>query len=188
MLSNLKSLKWARDSVHLVKVNETYLKVISEPSVIHELSERLTFSVPGAQFMPAVRNKHWDGKIRLLNTMTGLTYVGLVKHIEEFCKSRDYELKLDKELQYQVAFNNVADVVTAFKLTKEPRDYQVQAFKIAVEKERGIFLSPTASGKSLIIYLLTRYYTKLVKQKVLIIVPTVSLVTQMKGDFEDYQG
>ena len=184
----MKNSKWVRDKVYLVKINETYLKVVSEPSVVQELSEHLTFMVPGAKFMPEVRNKVWDGKIRLLNSLTGLTYTGLVKEISEFCNSRNYDIQLDKELEYTALFDDVNEVVEKFKLTKSPRDYQVHAFKTAVEEERGIFLSPTASGKSLIIYLLTRYYTKLVKQKVLIIVPTVSLVMQMKKDFEDYQG
>ena len=184
----MKNSKWVRDSVYLVKVNETYLKVVSEPSVLQELSEHLTFMVPGAKFMPAYKNKFWDGKVRLLNSLTGLTYTGLVKEISEFCSSRNYDVKLDDELKYQVAFDNIDNVIERFKITKQPRDYQLEAFKIAVENERGVFLSPTASGKSLIIYLLSRYYNKLVQQKVLIIVPTVSLVMQMKKDFEDYQG
>lgn len=131
--------------------------------------------------MPAVRNKFWDGKIRLLNTMTGLTYVGLVRFVQEFCYQRNYQFSLDDELI-------VATYDTPPKLpkslTKEPRDYQLKALKNAVNATRGIFLSPTASGKSLIIYLLSCFY----KKKTLIIVPTVSLVMQMKKDFEDYAG
>jgi superfamily II DNA or RNA helicase len=184
----MKSLKWARDKVKLEKVNETYLRVVSEASVIQELSDRLTFDVPGAKFSPAYKNKFWDGKIRLLNSLTGLTYTGLVKEISEFCDSHNYDIEVDPELQYNGIFDDVNEVIEAFKLTKPPRDYQVHSFQLAIEMERGIFLSPTASGKSLIIYLLTKYYNKLVKQKVLVIVPTVSLVMQMKKDFEDYQG
>jgi superfamily II DNA or RNA helicase len=184
----MKSLKWARDKVKLEKVNETYLRVVSEASVIQELSDRLTFDVPGAKFSPAYKNKFWDGKIRLLNSLTGLTYTGLVKEISEFANARNYDIEVDPDLQYNGIFDDVNELVEAFKLTKPPRDYQVQSFKTAVEQERGIFLSPTASGKSLIIYLLTKYYNKMIKQKVLIIVPTISLVMQMKKDFEDYQG
>ena len=64
----------------------------------------------------------------------------------------------------------------------EPRDYQMDAFRTAVQYGRQLLLSPTASGKSLIIYLLTRYYNK----KTVVIVPTTSLVEQMAKDFEDY--
>ena len=181
-------VKYWRDKLQLVKVNEVYLRVVSEPSVVQELSEHLTFMVPGAKFMPAVRNKFWDGKVRLLNSLTGLTYTGLVKEISEFAAARNYDLEVDPELQYNGIFDNVNDIIEAFKITKQPRDYQIHSFQTAVEEQRGIFLSPTASGKSLIIYLLARYYNKLMKQKVLVIVPTVSLVMQMKKDFEDYQG
>ena len=64
----------------------------------------------------------------------------------------------------------------------EPRDYQLDAFRTAVQYGRQLLLSPTASGKSLIIYLLARYYNK----KTVVIVPTTSLVEQMAKDFKDY--
>jgi len=181
MQSSMKSLKLARDIVHLRKINEVFLQVQAEPSILQELSDQLTFLVPGAKFMPAVRNKYWDGKIRLLNTMTGLTYVGLVHFIREFCYQRNYQLSLDDNLV--IATDDTPPKLPK-SLTKEPRDYQLAALKKAVDATRGIFLSPTASGKSLIIYLISCFY----KKKTLIIVPTVSLVMQMKKDFEDYAG
>ena len=48
------------------KVNEVHLKVETEPSIARELADYFTFEVPGHKFMPAYRNKIWDGKIRLL--------------------------------------------------------------------------------------------------------------------------
>ena len=65
------------------------------------------------------------------------------------------------------------------------RDYQVQAVRKGIQGARSLLLSPTASGKSLIIYTLMRYYQQR-KKKQLIIVPTTSLVEQMYGDFQDY--
>jgi superfamily II DNA or RNA helicase len=177
----LKNLKLARDIIHLRKINEVFMQVQAEPSVLQELSDQLTFLVPGAKFMPQVKNRFWDGKIRLLNTMTGLTYVGLVRFVQEFCYQRNYQFSLDDELI--VATDDTPPKLPK-SLTKEPRDYQLKALKNAVNATRGIFLSPTASGKSLIIYLLSCFY----KKKTLIIVPTVSLVMQMKKDFEDYAG
>lgn len=184
----MQNSRWARDKLKLEKVNEVYLKVSSEASVIQELSDHLTFEIPGAKFSPAYKNRYWDGKIRLLNSLTGLTYAGLVKEISEFADARNYDIEVDPELQYNVTFDDVNELIEAFKLTKQPRDYQIQAFKTAVEQERNIFLSPTASGKSLIIYLLAKYYNKVMKQKVLIVVPSISLVMQMKQDFEEYEG
>ena len=175
----MKSSRWVRDVVKLTKVNEVYLRVQSEPSVVQELSDHLTFMVPGAKFMPAYRNKFWDGKIRLLNSLTGLTYTGLVKEISEFCATRNYDVDIDREL---LPFP--PPEIPIVETTKEPRDYQLDAYRTAINVERGIFLSPTASGKSLIIYLISTFYP----ERKLIIVPTVSLVLQMKKDFEDYAG
>ena len=38
------------------------------------------------------------------------------------------------------------------------RDYQLEAVQHAISKNRCLLVSPTASGKSLIIYALVRYY------------------------------
>jgi superfamily II DNA or RNA helicase len=180
MQSIMKNSKWVRDKLQLKKVNEVYLRVVSEPSVVQELSEHLTFMVPGAKFSPAFKNKFWDGKIRLLNSLTGLTYAGLVKEISEFAATRNYDVEVDPEL-LPVKTDNPHDL----GIKVEPRDYQRDTFKRAINKQRGIFLSPTASGKSLIIYSLTEFYN-CENHKVLVIVPTVSLVLQMKKDFESY--
>ena len=177
----MKNLKWAREALRLEKVNEVYLRVVSDASVIQELSDHLTFEVPGAKFSPAYKNRYWDGKIRLLNSLTGLTYAGLVKEISEFSNSRNYTVDIDQNLlpeKYQYQLED-------FNLTTQPRDYQLAAFENAINNERGVFLSPTASGKSLIIFLLASYYNAM-RLKTLVIVPTVSLVMQMKKDFDSY--
>jgi len=170
--------------VHLRKINETYLKVEAEPSVVQELSDQLTFEVPGAKFMPAVRNRFWDGKIRLLNALTAITYAGLVEEIRRFCKARDYEFSVDHSLKpmKKIDEEETIEFLKSLNLTMKPRDYQVEAFMRAVNNDRGVFLSPTASGKSFIIYLIARYYNA----RTLIIVPTTSLVSQLASDFADY--
>ena len=65
------------------------------------------------------------------------------------------------------------------------RDYQLDAIAHAITTNRSLLISPTASGKSLIIYCLVRYY-QMMELKTLILVPTTSLVEQMYKDFEDY--
>jgi hypothetical protein len=78
--------------IEIEKVNETYNKIIADPSTIMELSGYFTFDVPGAKFTPAYRNKFWDGKIRLLNPITCLLYGGLNSYVEEFARSRQYQV------------------------------------------------------------------------------------------------
>ncbi len=116
--------------------------------------------------------------------MTGLTYAGLVQNISKFAKSRNYEVEVDPDLihTYQITDDLVKSFLEYCNLKITPRDYQIEAFRHAVSKNRAVFLSPTASGKSLIIYLITRYYN----EKTLIVVPTTSLVSQLAKDFADY--
>ena len=116
--------------------------------------------------------------------MTGLTYAGLVQNISKFAKSRNYEVEVDPDLihTYQITDDLVNSFLEYCKLKITPRDYQIEAFRHAVSKNRAVFLSPTASGKSLIIYLITRYYN----EKTLIVVPTTSLVSQLATDFAEY--
>jgi hypothetical protein len=171
------------DKIEIEKHDEVYVKVKTEPSVMMELSEFFTFDVPGAKFMPAYRNKVWDGKVRLLSPMTGLLYAGLVKYVEEFCNKRKYELEYLSDFSSEnFSVKEAKEFIEKLKPTMQPRDYQIDAFVHAVRERRSLLLSPTASGKSFIIYLLVRYYAK----RTLIIVPTTSLVSQLASDFADY--
>lgn len=171
------------DIIGIEKHDEVYLKVKAEPGIVMEMSEAFTFEVPGARFMPAVRNKVWDGKIRLLNPMTGLLYYGLLSYVEDFCLKRKYEIEYLSDFSTEeFSIKEANDYIKKLKPTMQPRDYQLDAFVHAVRERRALLLSPTASGKSFIIYLLVRYYAK----RTLIIVPTTSLVSQLASDFADY--
>ena len=171
------------DSLEISRHDEVHLKVRCEPGVAQELSEYFTFFVPGYKFMPAYKNKFWDGKIRLFNPLTCLIYTGLLPYIEKFCKERNYLLDyIDDFSCEEFSLKEAKDFVNKIKPTMQPRDYQLDAFVYAVRNRRALLLSPTASGKSFIIYLLTRYYNA----RTLIIVPTTSLVSQLASDFADY--
>ena len=171
------------ETLTVTKVNEVYMQVDCDGGSCWELQDYFTFTVPGMQFMPAVRNKVWDGKIRLFNPMTKRIYSGLLPHVERFCKERDYNLVIaDDFAADEFSMSQAYQFIESLKLKLTPRDYQIDAFVHAIRNRRALLLSPTASGKSLIIYLLTQYLQK----KTLIIVPTVSLVQQMNGDFKEY--
>ena len=174
-----------KETLSIQKFDEVYIKVKAEASTAYELSEYFTFSVPGAKFSPAFRNKVWDGKIRLFNVMTGLVYAGLVPYIENFAKERDYEVEYSGDFtQQEFSLKEAEDFIKTIDLPTQyqVRDYQLSAFAHSVRKHRALLLSPTASGKSLIIYLIMRYYNA----RTLIIVPTTSLVSQLSSDFADY--
>ena len=179
---------------HLIisKKNEVYLQVKAEPHVYYVLSDQFTFEVPGAKFMSSYRSKYWDGKIRLFNTQTGEIYVGLLDKVTKFCDDHGYTYEFVDNKYYGLPFESndfiskegVKDYMNAI-CKYSPRDYQVEGVYDALKHNRKLLISPTASGKSLMIYSLVRYYVEK-KQNILIVVPTTSLVEQMYKDFADY--
>ena len=178
--------------LEIEKKNEVFLRIQAEPHIYQELSDHFTFEVPGAKFMPQYRNKHWDGKIRLFSTATGEIYVGLLDKVAQFCKQYNYDYKfLDNkyfgppfQVDEMISMEGVKDYMTSIS-RHIPREYQIEGVYDALRHQRRLLVSPTASGKSLMIYSLVRYYTDR-EQRSLVVVPTTSLVEQMYKDFEDY--
>jgi len=174
------------------KKNEVNLQVKSEAHVYYELSDYFTFDVPGAKFMPQYRNKYWDGKIRLFSNHTGEIYVGLLDKLIQFCEDHNYTYEFEDNEYYGLPFQT-NDLISKegvkdymYSICKHvPRDYQIEGVYDALKHNRKLLISPTASGKSLMIYSIVRYYVEK-KQNTLIVVPTTSLVEQMYKDFEDY--
>jgi len=175
------------------KKDEVYAKITCEKHFAQELSEFFTFYVPGYTFVPAYRNKIWDGKIRLLNLQSSTLYRGLLPYVESFCKERDYTFEYEDNLDVEDEFSvyHAKKFFDSLNLHSNGkpitvRDHQVDAFCHAMQKRRALLLSPTASGKSLIIYTIFRQLLDYQKLKGLIIVPTTSLVEQLYSDFADY--
>ena len=179
--------------MHISKKNEVYLILNNiSPSTAQELTEFFTFEVPGAKFMPMYRNRMWDGKIRLFSPGTGQIYVGLLSYIKKYCKQNNIEYTIEEDIENDrdIILSDVRNFVRSLKPKSKGkslkiRDYQLEAVQHAISKNRVLLVSPTASGKSLIIYVLVRYY-HMMGLKTLILVPTTSLVEQMYSDFEDY--
>ena len=185
------------DKLIIQKKNESIMLVGCDFGIAAELSEFFSFFVPGYKFMPAFRNKVWDGKIRLFNAQTHEVALGLLPYVKDFCKKRDYEIEYeDGPYGSPENFNNInpKEVMSFIKSLDlrsrneeiEIRDYQFNAICEGIRRKRAVLLSPTGSGKSVIIYALMRWFLHNYDQKVLIIVPTTSLVRQMYSDFEDY--
>ena len=176
----------------MYKKDEVYLQLDSDPSTLKELSERFEFYSPGYRFMPAYKARKWDGKIRLFNSRNNTIYTGLFPQICTFGKENGYEIEIDYSNGPPIAVDPVdmgwvdSLSVSARGESIKPTEYQRDAVEYALAHRRGLLLSPTASGKSLIIYLIVRYYLYTHLKPTLIIVPTTSLVEQMIGDFTDY--
>ena len=174
------------------KKNEVYLQIQTHPHIAYELTDHFTFEVPEAKFMPAYRQRHWDGKIRLFSPGTGELYCGLKDYVVQFCEERGYVYNFADNEYYGpanaedelVSIDGVKSFVKRFT-TLKARDYQYTAIYEALRKKRKLIVSPTGSGKSFMIYSIVRFLQE-TGQKIMIVVPTTSLVEQMYKDFNEY--
>lgn len=179
------------DVVKISLLNQTYIKIDCDLGILYELESLFTFEVPGAKFHPKVKLGIWDGKIRLLSVSKRTLYAGLHDILVDKCESLGYAvISMVDQKDVDITPEEIFSFVNGLDLHSNSsqirfRDYQYHAVYTALRNCRQTLLSPTASGKSAIIYAITRYLTEQEK-RVIIIVPTVQLVTQLFGDFRDY--
>jgi superfamily II DNA or RNA helicase len=174
------------------KSNEVFLKITTDPHIEYELRDHFTFEIPNAKFMPQYRGKNWNGEIHLFDMRSKRIYVGLLDKIVSFCKSYNYSYSFEEnkfyglpfEINEEISYEGVKGYMGSI-CSFSPRTYQVEGVYDALRHNRKLLISPTASGKSLMIYAIVRYYTDK-RKKILVVVPTTSLVEQMVGDFRDY--
>ena len=177
--------------IEVEKINESFIKIHCEDDIAKELSMFFTFKVPNHEYTPAFRKKKWDGKIRLFNFAARTIYTGLLEYVEKFFVDRNYQYKLLFNEKKKINSEEILDWISNQKIfsnKKEliPHQYQIDAVVRAITSKRILLISPTGSGKSLIIYLILRYLMENTDKKHLIIVPTTGLVTQLYHDFSDY--
>src|SRR5206468_12700990 len=89
--------------------------------------------------------------------------------VEEFCKSLQPWSEKDQQII-------------------EIHDYQIEAIYLSLKARRLALISPTASGKSLLLYCIIRYLIDKIDDtaRICLVVPNVGLVTQMFADFGEY--
>ena len=181
--------------IEIHHVDSVSLKVLCDRSVAKELSGFFTFSVPNYQYTPAYKNKLWDGQIRLYNMHSATIYAGLLDYVLKFAQDRNYTVDYTAPAtSHTTTKKNTEKFINEFvKPTVggkdiTPHEHQINSVTHAINNDRCLLLSPTGSGKSLIIYSLLRYYESVIAEdkQILVIVPTTGLVTQMYNDFKDY--
>lgn len=168
------------------------LRVSCDPSVAQEISDHFTFSVPNAKYTPLYKARKWDGKIRIYSMLAQELPVGLIDYLRLFAQENNYELD-DSEyepIHEEVTREEVAYFCRSLRPTSQGveltiNEYQIDAVYMALRHGRRLLVSPTGSGKSLIIYCLIRWH-QAKGRKQLIVVGTTSLVEQMRTDFADY--
>jgi superfamily II DNA or RNA helicase len=164
--------------------SEVFVRIETDRGILQEMADHFSFFVPGYKFTPKFKLGMWDGKIRLLNLGTSLIYKGLLHYIIDFAKRQSYSFACEPSLRLVNDFNSTdfEKFLSFIDCVYTPKDYQMNGFMTCVQNNRALILSPTGSGKSLMIYLLATFYPK----RKLIIVPTINLVHQLAKDFLEY--
>lgn len=175
------------------KINEVHIRAYSDDfGVESELVDFFTFDYPGAKFTPMFKARLWDGKVKLYDPLCKTLYVGLISYLIKFCEKYQHDL----EYKNHVLVENNIDPETIKEFTHDlnlcgrgkpitVHDYQNNAVWYSLNNNRALILSPTGSGKSLIIYSICRWHISQ-GRKCIVVVPTTSLVEQMYSDFVDY--
>jgi superfamily II DNA or RNA helicase len=186
--------------ITVYKLNESFLKIECESDVAAELSESFSFLVPGYKFVPAYKLGRWDGYIRLFHLGKRTLPIGLFDKFKQFCSDRNYEYTVLEHPEYGIpgetfgiSYSDVEEYIKTlgFDTREKPievRDYQIQGAYIWLNNYRAILLASVGSGKSLMMGVFCRCQTEILGNRVLIVVPTIGLTTQLKNDFIDYFG
>ena len=175
--------------ITIQKQNNSYVQLHCDESMNHKIYCLFSAFQPGYKFSPRFKHKIWDGKIHCYSPITQLLPIGLVDNLLNWCKKNNYTYKLFglDDFKDTISYEDVKEYVNS-QITKfDARDYQLNAIYRALTNKRGVLLSCTGSGKSLMIYGILKYLiARKNKRHLLLIVPNVSLVEQMYSDFIDY--
>lgn len=172
------------------KVDESYLQITDiDYADAKFLSDQFAFFAENYRFHPKYKMRKWDGKIRLYNKFNSTLPVGCYSRLIKLLDAANFrynvtfdadeeKLRLD-ELKSYISDDLKSDLV--------PREYQLASIMGLINRNRGVGVLPTASGKSFVQYCIINYLLdKGLAEKTLLIVPTVALVNQMEYDFLDY--
>lgn len=170
-----------------------YVLHFEDDGIAYELNEYLSFYAKDYKFMPKYKMGIWDGRIRLFDTRTNELPSGLIHEVIAWALREGYSLDIDPEIQLarkddELDFDLDA-LLDSLNLPFTPHDYQVAAIECILKHRKRLILSPTSSGKSFILYGAIRALLaddKCPDRRILLVVPTTSLVEQMVGDFKEY--
>jgi len=172
--------------------NKQLLRVDDATSLeLEQLNISLTKRIDSWRFNPLVKKGVWDGYITYIKDDKWIP-AGLWKEVMDICKEYRFELKIngiselfDRGINQESFQNWVDDFFEDSDIT--PRDYQVEAAYNILKFRKCLSELATSAGKTLISFLTVAYILEKQKaERILFIVPNVSLVIQASEDFADY--
>jgi superfamily II DNA or RNA helicase len=175
-------------NIHFSLYNHLWIKVdCDDRRLLYDIEDYMTDYKKGYQFMPKYKAGIWDGKISIFNKPTrtfpyGL-FVDVVKHIKKDWGSDQLNITVEPEIYDMFGYKSKPSF--HYDLAFPPYPYQQECIEALVKYTKGIVVVATAGGKSLIISYIIRNLPP-EQSKSLIIVPTLQLVDQFKGDMIEY--
>lgn len=155
-----------------------------------QLKSSFTKKVDGWRFHPLVKRGIWNGEISFVkgNKLPS----GLWKEASDIFKEYNLELKItgiNKLFNLDITREDLTEWVKSFfeGYAKYPRDYQIETAYRILKYRRCLAELATSAGKSLIVFMVIGYILeKNLAERIILIVPNVSLVIQASEDFTDY--
>lgn len=173
--------------LEIQKINNSFCRVLSDENFIHEeLYEKFKVQLEGAnQYSRHTHDRFYDKS-------SGKLPLGLLIDLLQHCKP--YQVTLDNSLKNMIRdvdTDEIDEWISTIKLPFELYHYQRKIIMDVIKFRRLVALADTGAGKSAVIYCITRF---LVEEsvaldndnKILILIPNISLRSQIINDFLDY--
>lgn len=173
------------------KQNESYTLLISESihdnETITKIHDLLKTEKPDAKYNFKVK-RGWESPFQYFTEVkkqeNSLLVMKILNGHLDLLSS--YNLNHQKDVSEFSEEEIDASLTEIIKMMPfEPYDYQLKCVKENLLCTKQISLASTSSGKSLIIFLII-YFFYLKNKKGYVCVPSISLTTQIFGDFSDY--
>lgn len=168
-------------------INESFSGIeFSETSeTLYKIMGKLSFFLPNYKFLPSYRANQSDGKKKFFKIIGDKLVFprGLATRLYDSMKG---EIELETEPPSNISDSEIEEFVRNLNLPFTPHDYQLNCIKDCIRNRRQVNVLATASGKSVIQYVVSRWFIDKENKDVLLIVPRIMLVNQMQSDFKDY--
>ncbi len=176
-----------------VEDNKKYIKVVeSTQKELTQLKLSLKKQVKNFHFMKnKMRYKNYDGTVDFLDKYNRVPF-GLWAIVNNICNTYNYDLEiegLDSVIDYDFDDSDFRRWAALFfeNSNKKPRDYQIDACINILKWRWSVSEIATSAGKTLIVFMVFAYLKQKQKLKrMLVVVPSVSLVLQGVEDFDEF--
>ncbi len=174
--------------IHFVQKDELNIQInTNNRDYITAVDKHLTDYVKGYRFMPKFKHGGWAGTISIFDRPNRSFPYGLLFEVLRYTKKEWYDLDLIISDDVKSLFKGMSIDTIKYDLVLTPYPYQQECIDILLKSSKGIVEVATAGGKSLIITYLIHNIDNIINyNNSLIIVPTLQLVDQFKGDLIEY--